>query len=58
MDMKTDPFEKLMLMRLAKKWPYFTEPEVSLLRLYEPQLDPALSQSSSLPQILSLTTAS
>jgi hypothetical protein len=30
------------------------EPEGSLLHLYEPQLDPALSQSSSLPQILSL----
>jgi len=34
------------------------EPEETSLRQYEPQLDPAFSQSSSLPQILSLTTAS
>jgi hypothetical protein len=29
------------------------KPEDSLLRLYEPQLDPALSQSSPLPHIVS-----
>jgi hypothetical protein len=34
------------------------EPEDSLLHLYEPQLDPALNQSNSLPQMTSLIAAS
>ena len=58
MDTNTAPFEKLRLIRLVNKWPYFMEPEDSLLHLYEPQVNPALSQSNSLPQMPSLTAAS